>query len=442
MAAKRTLEEDLAPLQKAQEAGAKFLKFEDDGFACAEEDLPGLIRIMLDNTKNYRSAPTANESPGEDSDFSDDESEDDENDSSQKKKTVLRLDTEAVFHAVGKSVGTHSLKLVNPRSKNHILIVDGADYMAFPDSKYSGVVKVLFRPITVTGSNTPTSIFKEILNAEDGCNHSPLLDAARTEIGDHLIDAFRQGLREPREISALREEGIPVVFLPLHGGGDVQITPVSPGKAYMTATEIFKSYIIPHERDTDGQIVKRNRRGSFTKQSLSNQIQNVSAMISQVGPRVRMNATFPDIMRQQRAEVMAYAANRSEAFFPKMRDDVVTDIAIRLERFLASVESAGRRPELLVAVRNMARALANLAADHIADVMDEAGKIDANFRPSPVSIGQVLFGAVRGRNKTSEAAQAAIRTILADKTSRDEIDRAQEDIDRMIAAMNENGAGK
>lgn len=221
--------------------------------------------------------------------------------------------------------GSHLIKLVSPR-------VDG-DHATLrindPNSKRRSQLlpstnapdipfcKVLFRPLEVEGYAV-MSVVDHILNPES--HSAQVLGDFSSVFGEDVLAAMQAVLLSPpRAPTNLGAGEFPIIFIPRSGGGDLQITPVSPVSTFMGIKRVTDYYFQRASPDTP-----RPPRGRWIRQAVSSKPQNISGAIG--GPRMRFFATLPPIMQQSEAELFRFIHGGG---FPRWRDDEVADWVLR-----------------------------------------------------------------------------------------------------------------
>ncbi|WP_376871220.1 hypothetical protein [Albirhodobacter sp. R86504] len=228
--------------------------------------------------------------------------------------------------------GSHLLKLVSPRvdGDHAVLRLDPPQQnrrscilpsVNAPDIPFC---KVVFRPLEVAGHG-PMSVVDHILNPVD-VSPKVLADFGRV-FGEDVLKVLRAGLLEPAKAPLKLGAGeFPIVFIPRSGGGDLQITPVSPALAFMGMKRVADAYFQKTTADNP-----RPPRGRWTKQAISSKPQNISGAIG--GPRLRFFATMPPVMQQAEAELHRYVHGGA---FPRWRDEGVGIWLLRYGDMLAA----------------------------------------------------------------------------------------------------------
>ena len=263
--------------------------------------------------------------------------------------------------------GTHLLKAVTPRAEKgqavlRIASPDNpvpADLHPSVDAKSIPLAKVIFRPLEIRGY-TPMSVAGAIL--EGGGAAERILDAFATVFGQDCLEALRAALEAgPPEITTLPLGEFPIVFAPTPGGGDLQVTPVSPISTFMG----FKAMTSPYfEKQKAGEPAVP--RGKFTNQSVSSQMQNISGRIG--GNRQRFLASMPDPVSRSAAQLNRFARGGR---FPRW-DAPGLDAWIRHYAKLAGSREKVRTEEIRIAMDRIARRLVEDALAWIDDILEEA----------------------------------------------------------------------
>lgn len=205
--------------------------------------------------------------------------------------------TAAVARRICEKSGSHLIKLVSPRvdGDHAILRFDEPSSsrrstilpsVNAPDIPFC---KVIYRPLEVQGYPT-MSIIDHILNPE---RHSGrVLEDFAKVFGVDVLAVMREVLLSPPCIPLKLGAGdFPIVFVPRLGGGDLQITPVSPATTFMGMRELFRSRKF-QKRDPGAPPINRGR---WIESGVSSKPQNISGAIG--GPRVRFLATLPPTLQ-------------------------------------------------------------------------------------------------------------------------------------------------
>ena len=226
-----------------------------------------------------------------------------------------------VFRRVAQKSGTHLTKLISPRAdggapvlrckdthKNHRLPLLPAVNAA--DIPYA---KILFRPLEIRGE-TARSLVDHALNPSEISER--VVNAFARVFGEEAREAVLDALAvSPEPVKKLAAGEFPIIFVPRPGGGDLQITPVSPAAAYMAMKRVTEPYFQKQSRGAP-----RVPRGRWHRQKVSGKPQNISGAIG--GPRVRFLAEMPSGMAQTEAELFRFVHGGS---FPRWRDPDIAD---------------------------------------------------------------------------------------------------------------------
>lgn len=269
--------------------------------------------------------------------------------------------------------GTHLLKMVSPRvdgehaclyietsannSKPKILPSTNA-----PDIPFC---KVLFRPLEIF--NHPTaSVIDHVMNPED--ISSRILKAFAAVFGQEVLDAVRRTLaNNTRRVTKLAAGEFPIIYVPREGGGDLQVTPVSPASAYSNmraATNAFFQKQVPGEPKVP--------RGKFIRQTISGKPQNISGAIG--GTRSRLLAEMPPVLKQNDAEIYRFIRGGG---FPRWRDPDVKEWILRYGEMLSTEFNN----------KNTRNALDRTANRLISDAVDFIEETYINVRLSAEKLG-------------------------------------------------------
>jgi len=325
-------------------------------------------------------------------------------------KGFLKKDlTAEIARRICTKSGSHLIKLVSPRA-------DGDHAMLRFDSpesnKKSSILpsvnapdipfcKVVFRPLEVIGHPTMT-VVDHILNPDD---HSVSVLAGFSDVfGDDVLTALRQVLGSPSATPLKLGAGeFPIIFIPRPGGGDLQITPVSPATTFMGMKRVTDHYF--QKTLPDGP---RPPRGRWTKQAVSSKPQNISGAIG--GPRVRFLATMPPAMHKAEAELYRFVHGGG---FPRWRDDEVSVWVLRYADML-DADTKYNNEATRAALDRTADRLIRDAAAFIEEMFEDAKNLaDAHdishkaltMRPT---VPQVLFRRHWGKDTDFDRARKAL----------------------------------
>jgi hypothetical protein len=305
--------------------------------------------------------------------------------------------------------GSHMIKLVSPRvdGDHAVLRFDKPETnrkssilpsVNAPDIPFC---KVVYRPLEVIGHPT-MSVVDHILNPAD---HSvPVLKAFAEVFGADVLEAMRECLlSEPKVPLKLGAGEFPIIFIPRPGGGDLQVTPVSPATAFMGMKQMTNDYF--RKAQPDGP---RPPRGRWTRQAVSSKPQNISGAIG--GPRERFLATMPAAMHQGEAELYRYANGGS---FPLWRDDEVSVWILRYADMLeadAIYNNADTRAALDRIADRLIRDAAEFILDVLADTKNLADRhgITNDHPPEPPGIPQLLIRRPWGKGQKHDRARIAL----------------------------------
>ena len=188
--------------------------------------------------------------------------------------------TVVVARRICEKSGSHLIKLVSPRvdGEHAVLRVDAPNSnrksTLLPSVNASDIpyCKVVFRPLEIEGVPA-MSVVDHILNPE-GHSERVLGDFA-TVFGDDVLAVMREVLLSPPNIPLKLGAGeFPIIFVPRPGGGDLQVTPVSPATSFMGMKRVTDHYFQKAQSETP-----RPPRGRWTRQAISSKPQNISGAI-------------------------------------------------------------------------------------------------------------------------------------------------------------------
>ena len=231
--------------------------------------------------------------------------------------------------------GTHLLKLVSPRADgDHACLWvgdQGANHHRpiLPSTNAPDIpfCKVIWRPLEIVG-HPSMSVVDHIMNPTE--ISAAILDGFAQVFGEDVLEAMRSALLEaPKRVEKLAAGEFPIIFVPRPGGGDLQITPVSPAAAFMDMKRVTDPYFQKAQKDAP-----RPPRGQWHRQAVSSKPQNISGAIG--GPRVRFMATMPPGMTQADAELYRFVQGGS---FPRWREPDVNVWVLRYAEMLEADET-------------------------------------------------------------------------------------------------------
>ena len=238
--------------------------------------------------------------------------------------------TVQVAERICKKSGSHLLKMISPR-------IDGDHACLYIESSNSNFrpkilpstnapdipfCKVLFRPLEIRDHST-ASVIDHIMNADD--ISSKVLDAFAAVFGADVLETIEQTLLgSTRRVTKLAAGEFPIIFLPRHGGGDLQVTPVAPASAFNNMKVVTSDFF--QKQKVDAPKVPR---GKFHKQAISSKPQNISGAIS--GIRTRLLAELPSGLRQSEAEIYRFIHGGS---FPRWHHSSIRERILRYAEML------------------------------------------------------------------------------------------------------------
>jgi len=288
--------------------------------------------------------------------------------------------------------GSHLIKLVSPRVDGDHAVLRFDDPEANRKSSILPSVnapdipfcKVVHRPLEVIGHSS-ISVVDHILNTDE--HSGPVLDAFAEVFGEDVLKAMRVALlSEPKIPLKLGAGEFPIIFIPRPGGGDLQITPVSPAPSFMGMKRMIAPYF--QKAQPDGL---RPPRGRWTRHAVSSKPQNISGAIG--GPRVRFLATMPPTMHQGEAELYRYVHGGS---FPRWRDDEVSIWVLRYAGMLEA-DATYNNEDTRAALDRTADRLIRDASEFILDTLEDAKhfaerqEMNEESLPKPPSVAQILI---------------------------------------------------
>ncbi|MCI4662387.1 MAG: hypothetical protein MRY63_11290 [Neomegalonema sp.] len=289
-----------------------------------------------------------------------------------------RVPDEADFAAVGQASGTHLVKLNSARAEvgQHLLKIEPAGRNRAPelfpslDAKKAPVAKIVFRPLEIRGAQT-RSLADHIRNPDD--NSPVVLKAFAASFGQESLEALRTALLAPMPpVTQLPAAEFPIIFLPRPGGGDLQVTPLSPAEANIKFWEVTERYFRKQEKDAPPVA-----RGKWLRQHVSGKPQNIS---SAIGPRrTRFLATMPTILDQRSAELHRFVHGGS---FPRWRDP---SVGPAVEAYANLLDQPHSNADIRAGLDRRADALIEGAKVFVDEILAEASHDfpDKELRPAP-----------------------------------------------------------
>ena len=317
------------------------------------------------------------------------------------------LTVECVRRICEKS-GTHLLKMVSPRADGE----NACLYFEDPASNRRPAIlpstnapdipfcKTIWRPLEIDGSQ-PMSVVDHVMNPTD--ISVTVLDAFQRVFGADVLDALRSTLLGgSRRVDSLAVGEFPIIFIPRPGGGDIQITPVSPAAAFMDMKRVTDPYF---QKSVKGEPAPP--RGRWHRQTVSSKMQNISGAIS--GSRVRFLATMPPGLDRADADLFKYVHNGA---FPIWRDPDVATWVLRYAKMLKSDVTFNNR-DTRTALNTVAERLIAEAETFIEEALCEARALALRLGMSqnlaaPPSIASVLLR----RQWKSDVDRGAARNAL------------------------------
>lgn len=317
--------------------------------------------------------------------------------------------TPAVAQRVCEKSGTHLLKLVSPRADGEHAILKIQDSSAnrrtrpIPSVNAADIpfAKVLYRPLEIRGHPTRTLV-DDVLNPD---NASDRVTAAFAAVfGEDVLEKVRATLLgDPKPVEKLAAGEFPIIFIPRPGGGDIQITPVSPATSYMDMKTVISPFF--EKQIKDGPKVLR---GKFQKQAISSKPQNISGAIG--GPRVRLFAEMPPDLGQSEAELYRFVRGGS---FPRWRD---SEVAVWVLRYADMVEADKEynNKDTRAALDRTADRLIHDADQFIEEILLEARQMAADDGIDPTTLklpptpGTILLRRRWGRADDFQKARRAL----------------------------------
>lgn len=319
-----------------------------------------------------------------------------------------KLTAEVAFRVCTKS-GTHLIKLVSPRVDGGHAVLrftspqSNQQALFLPSTNAPDIpfCKLLYRPLEILGHES-CSVIAHILNPQEHSEH--VLQAFASVFGVDVLDAVRRALLGappvPLELGAGE---FPIIFIPRPGGGDVQVTPVSPASAFMDMKQVAEPYFRKAQPDAP-----RPARGRWTRQAVSAKPQNISGAIG--GPRLRFLATMPPGMTQGEAELFRYVHGGA---FPRWRDSDVSNGILRYAERLEA-DAAYNNADTRAALDRTALRLILGAEEFIADTVEDARQYSSlhglsiermTLPPEPIA---VLMRSIRSSDDDRSKARKAL----------------------------------
>lgn len=304
--------------------------------------------------------------------------------------------------------GTHLLKLVCPKidGGHAVLTVNRGTSNRRPAPLPSvnapdiPFCKLIYRPLELEGTE-PMSVVDHVLNPTD--HTGPVLDAFTGVFGAKVLEAIRDTLLGPAPVpTKLAAGNFPILFVPRPGGGDLQITPVSPAQAFMGMKRVTDPYFLKA-----GSNRPRPPRGRWDRQAISSKPQNISGAIG--GPRVRFLATMPATMRQEAAELYRYVHGGG---FPRWWDEEVRVWVLRYADMLDADQTFNNRDTRAGLDRTADRLIRDALAFRD-EILEDAKNLSDELcpdtpLPAPPGAAQILIRRAWGTDEAFGRARKAL----------------------------------
>lgn len=286
------------------------------------------------------------------------------------------------FEDVARGSGTHLLKLLSPRTDKDQAVLRFVDegsnetpeFVPSTNAAQIPIAKAIFRPLQLPPGESK-SLVGHILNPDD--NSAKVLKAFADVFGAESLDVLKHALLSPLDpIETLPPKEFPIIFLPNPKGGDLQVTPVSPARAYMGAKAVVRQKI-----DEKRQLVPF---WHLSKQAISAKPQNISGKLG--GPRMRFHAELPKMLDQYDAQLFRYAKGGA---FPRFNIKPLQEDVVRYAR-LAEQDEAYSNRDIRRGLDSRADRVVMPLLDFIAtvkrDALAFAAQEELPAAPSPIEL--------------------------------------------------------
>ena len=272
-----------------------------------------------------------------------------------------------VFRRVMQKSGTHLIKLISSRADSGAPVLRVGDahrnrrLPLLPAVNATDIpyAKILFRPLEIRGETARSLVD----HARDPSGISErVLEAFARVFGEEAREAVVEALlKAPPAVERLAAGEFPIIFAPRPGGGDIQITPVSPAAAYMAMKRVIEPYF---RKQSPG--APRVPRGRWHRQKISDKPQNISGAIG--GPRVRFLAEMPPGTERTGEEILGFVHGGR---FPVWRDPGIAD---RVLKYADLLGRDGKRNDMhaVAELDRMADWLIEDAREFAAEAMEDA----------------------------------------------------------------------
>ncbi|MCY4304589.1 MAG: hypothetical protein OXC62_07425 [Aestuariivita sp.] len=304
------------------------------------------------------------------------------------RESCAREPTPEAFRRIGLGSGTHLVKFTAPRTTLSESVIrfyepfnkNAPEYLCSVNAPDIPFAKIVFRPLCIVEYET-NSLVGHILSPN---SISERVFAAFSEVfGSNSLEQLQTSLHEKIEITNLPDCGeFPIVFIPRPGGGDLQVTPVSPAQSFNGMKRV--SRLCFERAQSDGA-----RYPYFPKQKVSDKMQNISGAVG--GARRRFLARMPQKMSQVEAALYRYV---NGGRFPELQDREILEWILRYSDML-ELDSRYSNQSIRKALNGLADRLIKKALDFIEETTEEAIILAKKFQfsinkdaktPSPVEI--------------------------------------------------------
>lgn len=272
------------------------------------------------------------------------------------------------FEAAAKNLGTHGLKLVQPRTPVNAISFPAQNGNTPVKLHYSGnaangkFAKVLLRPIAIEGWEGEPSFTQRLVSGGRG---TELLSKAFSEVfGEEALARVRKAIdaRFQRDEIALYHENFPVIFAP-GPAGDITLTPLPAMDTFVAMKTLFDNEKRDlrnfREREKEGRktLGKRPISAPYIRTEISAKIQNSAIGIPRF--RTRFFARMTSVMGHEEASVFRFVRG---GHFPVWRDENVKKALIEYADDLRKEGSASMPEEFRVALSRRADWIVRQAA--------------------------------------------------------------------------------
>jgi hypothetical protein len=324
-------------------------------------------------------------------------------------------DNPAKFAAVAANSGTHTLKLLNSGSQDHVLRItpkEGeARYFPSMNAALGAYAKILYQPVLFEGIDGARSLIDHILQP-DGLS-AQMEEAFANAFSHESLRLVLDGLLEGRDyVSRLHHENFPIVYVPHpdKSGESLQLTPISPTRVYSD----FKSEVLPEKGSKE--------RIRLSGQEISSKMQNISVALG--GPRRRFHATVPDAMLHQDAAILRLVKGGPVPVLSSYELSERLDHLVKLH--YAKIDHQNGKgyfnADMEAGLRRLARWIVVEAIFWTEEVRQQAQDLEPEFVMPELDIPKLLVAGYRRKRADRDRLAAALKDESFLKVLREELE--------------------